>query len=143
MAKLEVRVASVQIVTRFPAHVIIPDPPGWQPACKMDAGVSLGVTTQAAHTHPVTLGTRSNTPYTECAAAEEKVSSLSGPAIEIEPTCRTIANHENRRQHKSHLQLREYLRNRLDAKHERVHECLHGTPVNKGNARSDNRSAQA
>jgi len=35
MALLDVRVASVQIVTGFPAHVIIPEPPGWQPMCEM------------------------------------------------------------------------------------------------------------
>jgi len=82
MGKLEVRVTSVQIVTGFPAHVIIPEPPGWQPACNADNGIGPGATTWGPHTPPVTYGNKGNTPCTDYVSADEKVGSPSGLAIE-------------------------------------------------------------
>ena len=64
MVRLDVRVTSVQIVARFPAHVIIPEPPGWQPGCQVSAGVSPGLYTQGILTSSVILGTRGTTEYT-------------------------------------------------------------------------------
>lgn len=84
MVQLEVRVTSVQIVTGFPAQIIIPEPPGWQPVCK--TGVGSGVTTRVPHTPSAIFGGRGNTPYIERAAADGKVSSPSGPVIEKELT---------------------------------------------------------
>jgi len=80
MLQLEARVASVQIVTGFPAHMIIPEPPGWRPACKIDTGISLGVTGWETRTPSATSGERGGTPYAERSAVNKKASSSFGPA---------------------------------------------------------------
>lgn len=56
MVQLDARVTSVQIIARFPAHMIIPEPPGWQSGCQASAGVSPVVSAQVMLTPGVSLG---------------------------------------------------------------------------------------
>lgn len=55
MVRLDARVVSVQIVTNFPAQVIIPEPPGWQAKCQTPTETKPGGLTSSA-----TLETRAN-----------------------------------------------------------------------------------